>query len=87
MKKYEAWEMLNCGCWEQDAYSEPIEAESAEEALEVYLDSIEDNLRAVDALRVYDPVPGSATFEYETEEDCPETRLVIMMMEVEEEEE
>ena len=26
MKKYEAWEMLNGGCWEQDACSEPIEA-------------------------------------------------------------
>lgn len=86
MKRFEAWESLNGGCWEQDEFSEPIEAESETEALEEYIGLIEDVLRALDAVRVEDPYPYSVTYEYGGDDDRPPYTIEFKMKEVEDDE-
>ena len=64
MRKFEAWESVNDGEWEQASNSEPFEAENEKEALELYIDSIRDILEALEAKRVYIEYPHSAIFQY-----------------------
>lgn len=55
-----AWQML----WEQFSYSELIDVKDEKEALELYLASIQDNLRALGAERVDGGYQPRATFLY-----------------------
>ncbi len=66
MKKYEVWERVNDGEWEQSSNMEPFKAENEKEALSLYVDSIRDILDAMDAKQV-DSDSYSATFQYVNE--------------------
>lgn len=92
MKKYIAWSVvLGEGLmpeWNPDC--DIYEAEDEEEALEEYLDDIEDSLRASYAVRIggrdYSHKDGEAEFEYEDYQYDPygEKRILkIKMKEVE----
>lgn len=84
MKKFEAWEKVNDSEWEQDACTEPIEAENEQEALEMYIDLVADDLRAFDAVRVDDDYPYSATFKYWNDSESEVSTIELKMKEVEE---
>lgn len=83
MKKYEVWERVNGGEWDQSSDMEPFEAENEKEALAMYIDSIADDLRAVDAERVDIEYPHSATFQYVNEAGTGITTIEFKVTEVE----
>lgn len=92
MKKYIAWSRVLAEDltdeWNPDI--DIYEAEDEEEALNKYLDDVEDNLRDVNAIRIdgrdYNHIDGEAEFEYEDYQYDPygEKRILeIKMKEVE----
>lgn len=81
--KFEVWERIDDGWWEQFSYSELIDAKDEKEALELYLASIRDNLKALGAERVDGGYQPRATFLYLDEAEPGITTVEFKAVKVE----